>query len=376
MNKGYDVFAIISKFRTDGKIDTVRPFGSGHINDTYLAGNADQAGPDYLLQRVNHHVFKNVPGLMENFRIITAHIRAKLIAEGGDPDKEVLTLIPTTSGKNYTIDDEGNYWRLCLFLPDTRSYDKITNTKQAFEGGRAFGKFQNYLADIDPDTLVETIPDFHNIINRLEKLDKAVLEDRFNRAGSVREELAFIAARANDMGSIARLGNQGKLPLRITHNDTKFNNVLLNANDEAQCVIDLDTVMPGYVAFDFGDAVRTTINTAAEDEADLDKIDLNLELFEAYVQGYLQEVISLLTPKEVGSLVMGALLLPYMQGVRFITDYIEGDHYFKIHSPTHNLQRARAQFRLVEKLEENMDNLNLIINRTVLALQQSGPLAI
>jgi hypothetical protein len=263
-----------------------------------------------------------------------------------------------------------------VFLTDTCSYDKITTAKQAFEGGRAFGKFQNMVSDIDPDLLVETIPDFHNILNRLEKLDKAVLEDRFNRATSVREELTFIKNRAAEMSSITRLGNEGKLPLRITHNDTKFNNVLLDSNDEAQCVIDLDTVMPGYVAFDFGDAVRTAVNTAAEDEADLDKIGINLELFEAYVQGYLQEAMGMLTNEEIDSLITGALLLPYMQGVRFITDYIEGDHYFKIDSPTHNLQRARAQFKLVTRLEEHMDNLKLIINKTVAALQQVGPLAI
>jgi len=355
--------AILSKFQIQGEIILIKPFGSGNINDTYRVSTT--GGKDYLLQRINHFVFKNVPGLMNNLVIVTEHLENKLKRiPGADADKEVLSLIET-KGSGYFIEDgEGNFWRIFNFLADTKSYDLVTTETQAFEGGKAFGRFQALLADLNSSLLIDTIPHFHDIAYRLSKLDEAISKDAVNRLNSIQPELEFINERRARMNSILNWGENGIIPPRITHNDTKFNNVLLNRHDRAQCVIDLDTVMPGYVAYDFGDAIRTTINTAAEDEANLELIKLNIPLFTAYVKGYLGQTVNFLTEAEVTSLIEGALLLPYIQGVRFLTDYLDGDRYFKIHAPHHNLQRTRAQFQLIRKLEEAKEPLSNIIVKT------------
>ncbi len=344
----------------EGKIVTARPFGSGHINDTYRV--ITDAGNNYLLQKINHFVFKDVPGLMNNLVNVTRHLKEKLRAiPGADPEKRVLTLVETNNNGYYIEDAGGNYWRFFLFLNNTKSYDQVLTDKQAFEGGKAFGLFQALLADLDTGLIVETIPNFHNIEFRLANLDKAIAADSAHRLNKLSVEIEFIDQRRADKCRILELGRAGILPERIIHNDTKFNNVLLDEHDQAQCVIDLDTVMPGYIAYDFGDAIRTIINTAPEDEPDLDLIKLNIPLFTGYVKGYLKQTAGFLTEAEVNSLINGALLLPYVQGVRFLTDYLNGDIYFKIHSPWHNLQRARAQFQLVKKLEEAQETLNNII---------------
>lgn len=302
---------------------------------------------------------------MNNMVLVTEHLKQKLLAvPGANPDKEVLSLVKANDNGFFVKDAEGNYWRVFNFLNDTKSYDLVTTEKQALEGGRAFGRFQSLLADLDSNLIVDTIPNFHNIAYRLSNLDKAIVKDDAKRLSKVLPEIEFINARRASMSLILEWGAKGVIPRRITHNDTQFNNVLLNRNDKAQCVIDLDTVMPGYVACDFGDAVRTIINNAEEDEADPALITLKIPLFTAYVKGYVQQTTGFLTEAEVKSLIEGALLLPYIQGVRFLTDYLDGDHYFKIHSPHHNLQRARAQFQLVKKLEEAKAPLNNIILKT------------
>ncbi|MFD3000128.1 phosphotransferase enzyme family protein [Pontibacter toksunensis] len=358
----YDLPLIANQFAMQGVAAATKPHGSGYIHDTFHVENIQAAHPDYLLQRVNHQVFKNVPALMENIQLVTAHLRKKLQAiPGADPGKEVLRLIPLKDGRLYYQDTAGNYWRMYEFLPNTRSYDIVHTAQQAYEGGKAFGTFQALLADMDANLLHETIPDFHNIAYRLRLFREAIARNPLNRLKEVSKEIAFVEARAEVMASILKLGQAGELPLRITHNDTKFNNVLLNQQDEAQCVIDLDTVMPGYVAYDFGDAIRTTVNTAAEDEKELDKIQVNMNLFEAFTRGFLKETAGFLTDTEVRSLAMGCLLLPFIMGLRFLTDYIDGDTYYKISFPEHNIQRSRAQFRLVQKLEEQYEQLQRII---------------
>lgn len=360
-----DISGLISGFKIDVNIASVHPFGSGHINDSYRIINSDADGADYLLQRVNHHVFQDVPALMQNLQHVTDHLKKKLaLKPNAETEKEVLSIIPTKDGRPYLEDEEGNYWRMFLFLKDTRSYDRVETPKQAYEGGKAFGRFQALLADLDTGLIADTIPDFHNIESRLAKLKQAVEANTEGRAQRVIMEIIFIKQRVPEMSELLALGKAGIIPQRIVHNDTKFNNVLLNSKDKAQCVIDLDTVMPGYVAYDFGDSIRTIINTAAEDEAEVKKVDLDIPLFEAYAQGYLKEAIGFLTKAEVDSLMKGVLLLPYMQAVRFLTDYLEGDHYFKIHSPDHNLQRTRAQLALVKKLEDNEAILQKIISKT------------
>ncbi len=337
-----------------------RPFGSGHINDTYRV--TTDTGKNYLLQKINHFVFRDVPGLMNNIARVTDHLREKIIqVHNSKPDKEVLTLIEANNGLFFTKDSPGNYWRVFVFLNNTKSYDQVLTEKQAFEGGKAFGRFQALLADLDTGLLIDTIPDFHNIEFRLANLEKAIEADDAHRLNKLTAEIEFVNERMAAMMSVLAAGRAGLLPERIIHNDTKFNNVLLDEHDRAQCVIDLDTVMPGYVAYDFGDAIRTIINNAPEDEADLKQIILNIPLFTAYTKGYVQQAGGFLTEAEVNSLIDGVLLLPYMQGVRFLTDYLNGDTYFKINSPWHNLQRAKAQFQLVKKLEEAKENLNTII---------------
>lgn len=357
---------IVANFLIEGGIGDIKTFGSGHINDTYRVYNSEPGKNDYLLQRVNHHIFKDVPGLINNIAYVTAHIRNKLAKlPGSDLDKQVLTLIPANNGLFYYQDADGNYWRAYLFLKDTKSYDVVKTEQQAAEGGKAFGAFQTMLADVEVSKLIEVIPDFHNIRFRLSNFENALKADTAGRAKDVGVELAFVEARIDTMCEIDRLGRAGKLPVRVTHNDTKFNNVLLDANDQAQCVIDLDTIMPGYTAFDFGDAVRTIINMAAEDEPEIEKIQLNIPLFRAFAEAFLAQTVHYMTVTEIRSLVQGVLLLPYMIGVRFLTDYLNGDIYFKTKYPDHNLVRARAQFQLVRKLEENYDEIYHIVLSSV-----------
>ncbi|HYK76187.1 MAG TPA: aminoglycoside phosphotransferase family protein, partial [Daejeonella sp.] len=322
---------IASLFDVEGSIAAIESYGSGHINDTFYLKNVDTTLPDYLLQRINHTIFKDVPALMQNVKTVTEHLREKLAKiEGSDPEKEVLTIIPLKNGQLYYQDEHGNYWRMYLFLKDTHCYDLVENEAQAYSAGQAFGKFQSLLSDLDAALLADTIPNFHNIEKRLERFQAAIDADIMDRKKEVIAEIDFLNERRGAMNAVLKLGQGGRLPLRVTHNDTKFNNVLLDKNDRVQCIIDLDTVMPGYVAYDFGDAIRTIINKAPEDEKDLEKVKLNIPFFEAYTKGYLQEAAGFLTELEIKSLMLGVLLIPYMQAVRFLTDYLEGDVYYKI----------------------------------------------
>ncbi len=357
-------YALVDSFSIEGDVTEVSPFGSGHINDTYRVLTDSPTAKHYLLQRVNHHVFKDVPAVMQNMQLVTQHLKAKYRSAGDDCwqlEEKVLTLIPTKGGSPYLRDESGNYWRMLILLADTRSYDIVETPQQAHEGGRAFGRFQRMLADLDVNLIREVLPDFHHIGSRLDKLKRAVAADKMGRVRQADDELAFIWAREKRMHAILDSAASGLLPVRITHNDTKFNNVLLDMDDRAQCVIDLDTVMPGYVAYDFGDAIRTIINSAAEDETDLRKIQLNIPLFSAYAVGYFEEAHPFLTQAEIDSLIDGVLLLPFMQAVRFLTDFLEGDHYYKIHHPDHNLQRTRTQVQLVKELEAHEQALGGII---------------
>jgi hypothetical protein len=360
--EAYDLPAIIAQFKTEGTVGNIQSHGSGHIHDTFHVANNLEQNPDYLLQRINHHIFKNVPLLMDNIYQVTVHLREKLRnIPGAEPEKEVLTLVPTNQDQWFYLDEAGNYWRMYYFLKNTNSYDIVQTPQQAYEGGKAFGRFQALLADLNVDRVHDTIPDFHNIQSRLQIFRTAIQKDPVNRVKEVAAEIAFVEERADAMSTILRLGKSGALPLRITHNDTKFNNVLLSQDNKAQCVIDLDTVMPGYVAYDFGDAIRTTVNTAAEDEKDLEKITVNMALLESFTQGFLEETKSFLSETEIESLALGVLLLPYIMGLRFLTDYIDGDNYYKIHFPEHNIQRSRAQLQLVKKLEEQYPQIEQII---------------
>ena len=351
---------IAEQFNIEGNPVSITEFGSGHINDTYRVSTDRAEGPEYLLQRINNFVFKDVEVLMDNIKKITDHLQKKMTGHP-DIDQKVLKIIPTKDQKLYYIDEDDKYWRLMILIKDTRSYDILETESQAEEGGRAFGNFQAMLADLDPGKIDYTIPNFCNIEFRLRNFHTALKNDIANRKKDVETEIKYILERENQMGTILQMAARGELPLRITHNDTKFNNILLDKNDKAQCVIDLDTVMPGYVAYDFGDAIRTIINRAAEDEADLSKIQLNIPLFRAYTKGYLEAAHQFLTKNEVSSLLQGVLLFPYMQSVRFLTDYLEGDTYYKIQHEHHNLQRTRAQLKLANEVELHQNELEEII---------------
>jgi len=371
----YNFAGIITHFNIEGADFDVTPFGSGHINDTFLVKSKTGNYRTYLLQKINHFVFKDIDGLMNNMVLVVNHLKEKISQKpGGNPEKEALTLVPCNNGKYYYKDDQGNYWRMTYFLEDTRSYDLVTTAKQAYQGGVAFGQFQYLLADLDPAEIVDVIPDFLNIEKRLRDFNNAVANDKVDRLKTVVSEVEYLSSWSNAMNDILKLGKAGILPLRITHNDTKFNNILLDKNNDIQCVIDLDTVMPGYVAYDFGDAIRSIINTAVEDEKDLDAIQLNIPLFTEFTKGYLSETLSFLTEPELKSLIKGVMLLPYMQAVRFLTDYIEGDVYYKTHFPDHNLQRTRAQIQLFKILELNRSKLSDIVNTEWLLLKSNAPI--
>ena len=353
-------------FHISGTFQSGAPYGSGHINDTYLIRTREKEQPDYILQRINHHVFRDVPALQENIERVTNHLKKKLEQiPGSKPQRETLTLIPAEDGKSYYLDEEGNYWRVYLFIDNQRSYDRVTSTHQAYEGGKAFGRFQYLISDLDGPPLHDTIPDFHNMESRLAAFFKVVESNTLNRRNSAREEIRFVKQRAEEMTRILQLGRAGKIPERITHNDTKFNNVLLDENDRGLCVIDLDTIMPGYIHYDFGDSIRTSTNTALEDEPDLSKVEMDIRLFEAYSKGFLSETQSFLTPTEIENLAFSGKMMTFIIGLRFITDYLDGDHYFKINYAGHNLQRAKAQFKLALSMENQFSRMRDIIKEIV-----------
>lgn len=353
---------IFSLFRTEGNYKSGEPFGSGHIHDTFRIVTAEPDKVDYILQRLNNKIFKNIPQLQSNIERVTVHLRNKLrMIPGSDPKRECLSLIPAIDGRSWIQDSDGNYWRMYIFISGHHSYNVVDSPDKAFEGGKAIGRFQAMLADMPGDPLFETIPFFHDIEKRLETFNLKVTEDPAGRAGSVKEEINNVRSRAEEMKIILRLGKEGKIPVRITHNDTKFNNILLDEHDKALCVIDLDTVMPGYVHYDFGDAIRTAANSASEDEQDLSKIFMNINLFRAYAEGYLSETVATLNDAEKEYLAFAPRLITYTIAVRFLTDYIDGDNYFKIHHEHHNLQRARAQLMLVRSMEEQYSDMKKII---------------
>ncbi|OFY06313.1 MAG: hypothetical protein A2W93_07620 [Bacteroidetes bacterium GWF2_43_63] len=342
---------IVSQFRIQSDISDIVAFGNGHINDTYLVITKSETTPDYVLQRKNHQVFKDVPGMMDNIVRVGNHIREKLMNAGvADDDRRVITHIPTHSGAYFFQDDSENFYTLCLRIANSRSFEMIENSHQAWLTGKAFGQFQNQLSDLPAPPLYETIVDFHNIEFRYRNFRKALAINYNNRAALVQKEIDFALAHEIEMHTLLNAQRSGLIPMRITHNDTKINNVLFDENNEVLCVIDLDTVMPGLVHFDFGDAIRTGASTAAEDETDLDKITIDLNLFEAFAKGFLEETKAVLTHSEIILLPHSAKFMTFIMGLRFLTDYLEGDVYYKIKHPEHNVQRARAQFRLVAEI--------------------------
>jgi Ser/Thr protein kinase RdoA (MazF antagonist) len=355
---------VFDQFQTSGTYLRGKTYGSGHIHDTYLVETLEKDKDNYILQRLNNRIFKNIPQLQNNIERVTLHLRKKItLRNGSDVKRECLTLIPSRNGKTWITDINGNFWRMYIFISGHRSYDIVDSPDKAFEGGKAIGRFQAMLSDLGGEPLYETIPWFHDIEKRLDTFNDKVLNDPEGRAKAILQEIEEVLSRSEKMKVILKLGKAEKIPVRITHNDTKFNNILLDENDHALCVIDLDTVMPGYIHYDFGDAIRTAANCAAEDERDLAKVKMDIKLFEAYAMGYLGETRNTLNQTEKEWLAFAPQLITYTIAVRFLTDYLDGDNYFKIHHEHHNLQRARAQLQLVKSMEEQYGEMQKIIER-------------
>jgi thiamine kinase-like enzyme len=357
---------LFDQFQINESISIVEPFGNGHINDTYVARN-ENGEPKYILQRINHHIFTDVDLLQNNIDVVTSHIREKLVdSRETDVDRKVLKFLPVSNvgaglkpALTYHFDGE-NYWRVCPFISNSRTYEEIT-PELSYEAGKAFGKFQSMLSDIPDGKLGETIPNFHNMVFRLKQFEDAINANAVNRLSEVQGLVDELLKRAETYCVQEKLYREGKLQKRINHCDTKVNNILFDENGDVLCVIDLDTVMPGFVLSDIGDFIRTACNTGKEDDENLDQIQVNMDIFKAYTRGYMETAKSFLTPLEIQMLPYGGRLMTYMQTVRFLTDYLNGDTYYKIHFPKHNLQRSFAQFKFLQELETKTSEMEEFI---------------
>ncbi len=362
----YDLKDIFGRFDSGAAYLNGMAIEKGHIHDTYLIETTGNDNDDFILQRLNNNVFKNIPELQQNIERVTLHLRNKIRnIRGSDIKRNCLILIRSRTGSSWISDDNGNFWRLYIYIKDHRSYDQVGSPGIAFEAGKAVGRFQEQLADLPGEPLSETIPSFHDLEKRLEYFSRVLNEDPVKRAESVKRETEFIQKRAGDLIIMHQLGQSGKIPVRITHNDTKLNNILFDNDDKSLCIIDLDTVMPGYFHSDIGDLIRTGANTAAEDERDLSLIYMDISLFAAFTEGYLSEAGKILNPVEKEHLPIAPLVMTYEQAVRFLSDHLAGDIYYKIHHAGHNLQRARAQIRLLESMEEQYCEMRKIVEDAI-----------
>lgn len=356
---------LFEKFRVDGIFESAIPYGSGHINDTKLI--TSRTGPcvkKYIFQRINHNVFKKPDELMKNYVSVTSYL-SKIISErGGDPMRETLNVIKTVDGEDFYLSPEGEYCRLLVFVDHSLSYDKVERPEQFYDSAVAFGNFQYLLRDYPADTLFETIINFHNTPDRIRLFREALAKDVCDRAKNVRAEIDFVLAREEFAETLERAHKEGRLPLRITHNDTKLNNILFDdVTGKAICIVDLDTIMPGYSVNDFGDSIRFGATTALEDEKDLSKVNFDISLYELYVKGFIEGTKGGLTDCEMELLPIGAIMMTFECGTRFLTDYLSGDTYFKISRPEHNLDRARNQFKLVSDMEKCLDEMRAIVKK-------------
>ncbi len=346
---------ILSHFKLN---TTILPYGNGHINDTYITEGSEK----YILQKINLRVFNDPSALMENIEKITQHLKKKIIAEGGNPRRETLTIIKTLDDSLFYTDSDGNAYRVYLFVENTKTYDLAENSRQLYDAGKTFGKFQRLLSDFPAHTLHETIVDFHNTPKRLDDFKQAVKKNVASRAALAAPEISFANKYARYADCITEEIACGNVPLRVTHNDTKINNLLFDAETgEGVCVIDLDTVMPGSILYDYGDALRAGAASAGEDEKDLDKMFFNLSFFKAFTEGFLEETAQALTQSELDLLPLSALVLTYECGIRFLTDFLNGDTYFKTSYGEQNLFRARTQFKLVSDIEKKLPEMKQII---------------
>ena len=357
---------IVPKFAIEGTLTEAVPYGSGHINDTVRLTCALENGGQkrYILQRMNDGIFKNPVELMENVMNVTSFLRKKIVERGGDPERETLNVIRTVDGDNFLKDEDGDFWRMYIFIENATSFDMVRTPEDFYNSAVSFGNFQLLLQDYPAATLHETIPNFHNTVSRFADFKKAVEEDVCGRAKEVQDEIRFVMEREADTHVICDALANGEIPLRVTHNDTKLNNIMIdNETGKGICVIDLDTVMPGSALYDYGDSIRFGASTGAEDEKNLELITCDMGLFEIYTKGYVEGCGGSLSEKEIRMLPMGARLMTLECGMRFLADYLQGDVYFKIHRPEHNLDRARTQFKLVADMEKKWDEMAGIVEK-------------
>lgn len=356
-----EIREIFGMFCCPGEYRGAEPYGNGHINNTYLVKTDDG---QYILQRINGTVFADPVNVMDNVVAVTEHLSKRITAAGGDARRETLHFLPAKNGRHYWLSEQGDLYRMYRFVDEAVCYQRVENKKVFYEAAKTFGRFQQMLADFDATVLKEIIPDFHNTPVRYRQLMDAAAKDAVGRVAECEAELAFAAARKEELGRVVDALQQGVLPVRVTHNDTKLNNVLFDGRSgKGMCVIDLDTVMPGSLLYDFGDSIRFGASSASEDETDLDLVEMQPELYEAYVKGYLEVLGEDITAAELELLPFSAKLLTLECGMRFLTDHLNGDGYFRIAYPGHNLDRARNQFKLVADMEAKMPQMEAIVAR-------------
>ena len=350
---------ILFNFALDGEFVSCEPYGSGLINRTYVAVyNEGGRRVRYIVQRINTNLFKNVDGLMNNIKLVTEFNRAEIMKRGGDPDRESLTLVPTKNGGTYFRTEEGDCYRVYVFIENAKGYDVVEKPEHFYESAVAFGKFAMLLDRFDSSKLFEVLPDFHNTVKRFDNFRRSLEADKFNRAKDVKKEIGFALEREKITHTIVDLLASGKMPSRVTHNDTKLNNVLIDTRtDKAVSVIDLDTMMPGSICYDFGDSIRFGCNPCLEDTPETEKVIFNMPLFETYTKGYLSVFGDTITDIERKNLPMGAILMTYECGIRFLTDYLDGDVYFRKTREGQNIDRTRTQFKLVSDMEKRYDEM-------------------
>ncbi len=360
-----DIKDIAGQFKIDGEFIEARPHGSGHINDTYLGCyKTSQGVKRFVHQRINHSVFKQPEKLMENIERVTGYARQRIIEASGDPERETLTLVPTWDGKSFYKTADGEYWRTYVFINGARTYEIVEDLRHVYSAAKAFGNFQKLLDSLPGDRLHETIPGFHHTRRRFEAFSQAVEKDAAHRARTTCSEIDFFLKRESIASLVLDRLESGQLPERVTHNDTKLNNVLIdNLTGDGVCVIDLDTMMPGSALYDFGDLVRMGTATAPEDELDLSKVGVDLNMFTWLARGYLDATRDFLTPQESDLLAFAGQLITFEQGIRFLADYLNGDIYYKIHRPEHNLERTRTQLKMLKEMEDKQDQMEAIIRR-------------
>ena len=363
--EGKDIKDIGGQFQIEGEFIEARPHGSGHINDTYLGiYNTIRGVKRFVHQRINHNVFKRPEELMENIERVTGYARQRIIEAGGDPERETLTLVATLDGKSFYKTVDGEYWRTYVFINGARTYEMVEDLRHVYSAAKAFGNFQKLLDSLPGERLHETIPGFHHTRRRFEAFRQAVEKDTANRAKTIHSEINFYLNREAIASLVLDRLETGQLPERITHNDTKLNNVLIdNLTGDGICVIDLDTMMPGSALYDFGDLVRMGTATAAEDELDLSKVGVDLNMYTWLARGYLDATRDFLTSQEADLLAFAGQLITFEQGIRFLSDYLNGDIYYKIHRPEHNLERTRTQLKMLKEMETKQDEMEAIIRR-------------